>query len=501
MARRTTTVADHPGLVREWHPDNPPAHTVSSGSRDPYRWRCKAGHEWDAPPTRRKRGSQCPACSYVDRGLRRQLKEAANNPIPAEHAMEWSARNALGPESFAAQSNKMAWWICPEGHEYEMSVSNKVGRGSGCPACVNSTKARSERKRSAAAFKNPLSNHPQSQEFSPRNEMPMSEYSVSSGQKVWWVCPEGHNDYLSTLRDKGRGRGCPHCANKSSRGERELAALIREWFPSAVERCRSVIFPLELDIYIPELRVGIEYNGLFWHSEAGGKTRNSHRDKYLACKDAGVRLIVVWEDEWKTRRDVVEHMLAHKLGISQRPKIHARKTRVGNLTVEQAKRFLDANHIQGWVKGSAYVGLFYGDDVVAALVAQARDKNNGVYTLDRYATSVTVPGGFSKLLKYAEQHLDVRQWVSFADLQVSDGGLYESNGFRKDAVIPPDYRYWKKGSLVREHKFRYRLKKFRSDPDLEYRDDATESELATLNGLYRIWDYGKIRYVKDVQRP
>src|SRR5690606_34103676 len=111
-------------------------------------------------------------------------------------------------------------------------------------------------------------------------------------------------------------------------------------------------------------------------------------------------------------------------------------------------------------------------------------------------TAGVVQGGFTRLLRHAESRLAVATWVTFADLSVSQGRLYEDNGFIVDKILPPDYMYFVQGERV--HVFNYRLKRFREDPNLIWKEGLTERELAQLNGLHRIWDSGKVRYVKDV---
>lgn len=110
----------------------------------------------------------------------------------------------------------------------------------------------------------------------------------------------------------------------------------------------------------------------------------------------------------------------------------------------------------------------------------------------RYATNGLVQGGFTKLLKYAASKFTPSSFVTFADHCISDGGLYANNGFIVDTQIEPDYMYVVNGE--RKHKFGYRIQKFRSDPNLLFQEGLTERELATLNGLDRIWDAGKTKY-------
>lgn len=290
---------------------------------------------------------------------------------------------------------------------------------------------------------------------------------------------------------------CMYCADRgSSSGERELREFVEELLPGKVVRSsRKIIPPYELDIYIPEKNVAVEFNGLYWHSEKF-VDKNYHHDKWNRCHDQGVRLITIWEDEWLNKKDIVTSMLTHKLGESTLRKVFARNTEVVESTIHDSREFLDDNHIQGFAQGSVYLSLVSGSEIIAVSVWK---KNRSTLYLERYATSATVVGGMGKLLKAGIRYAKERgcsQIVTFADHQVSDGGLYEKLGFRLDKELKPDYRYVVGGERI--HKFNYRLKRFRDDPSLEYVEGMSERELARLNNIPRVYDCGKSRYIFDV---
>jgi len=155
--------------------------------------------------------------------------------------------------------------------------------------------------------------------------------------------------------------------------------------------------------------------------------------------------------------------------------------------------FLDAHHIQGSARGSFYLSLLHDGVMVATSVWVKRGSD---LVLERYATSVSVRGGMGKLLKAGcieGRQRGAQRVVTFADHGVSDGGLYERLGFVADKVLKPDYAYVVDGD--RKHKFNYRLKRFKNDPVLRYVDGLSESQLAELNEIPRVWDCGKTRYV------
>ncbi len=274
--------------------------------------------------------------------------------------------------------------------------------------------------------------------------------------------------------------------------EKEIGSFISNYF-TIITNKRTIAPPYELDIFIPEKNIAIEFNGLYWHSEQN-KPQSYHYDKWLACRNAGVQLIQIWEDDWEFKRELVERMLLHKFGISKLDKIYARKCNVISLTHSELNDFMAHNHIQGSPHHSSVrLGLIYEDDIVAAI---SFVKSKEYYTLTRYATSQIVVGGFTKLLKHFENLNLTNRIVTFADLTISNGGLYENSGFELDKILTPDYSYYVASKRV--HKFNYRKDRFKNDPKLQYENNLTERELAKLNKIYRIYDAGKARYIKNL---
>lgn len=382
------------------------------------------------------------------------------------------------PESVSAGSHWKFPWRCAEGHVW-MSRPNNRKSGTGCPQCVKGVRASEV----SPGLR---------EDWSPVNDRSFDSVSRQSAFRAAWKCRSGH-EWDSTVYDRVRGRGCPKCAlvRSVSSPEREVASLLDSWGVGYVSSDRSVLAGREVDIYVPSAGVAIEFNGLYWHGDRF-KSRSYHRDKSDLARAAGVQLIHVWEDDWLERRGVVESMISRKLGVSTEDRVNARSLTKVILTTREARKFLDSHHLQGFSNGSEYYGLSEGGEVRAVLVMKRR--GGGEWELVRFATNAIVRGGHSRLFKwFTEDHPEVERVVTFADQGVSDGGLYETCGFSRDRVLPPDYTYVV--GRRRVHKFNYRLKRFRDDPLLEYREGMSERELADINNIPRIWDAGKIRYV------
>lgn len=279
---------------------------------------------------------------------------------------------------------------------------------------------------------------------------------------------------------------------KVSNGETEIAEFIEQHVTCEVQRnVRPFGSHMELGIYIPDLSIGVEHNSIQWHTDRY-KKNDSHFRKYEFYRQYGVQVIQIWEDQWLHQQDIVKSMLLSKLGVHDGWQYNARQCDVIELHPRESKLFLDMYHIQGSVNSGVRLGLCSWSGLVA--VACFRVRGDGVWELTRYATSGLVRGGFSKLLKHFERNYSPVEVITFADLMVSDGGLYERTGFDVDAILPPDYQYVYRGQ--RFHKSNFRKDRFKRDPELFFEEGSTESELARANRIYRLWDAGKVRYSK-----
>ena len=130
---------------------------------------------------------------------------------------------------------------------------------------------------------------------------------------------------------------------------------------------RSIIAPQEIDFLLPDHKVGIEFCGLYWHGEQIIPDVNYHLDKLLRMKEAGYRLITIFEDEWLHKREIVESRLLHLLGKSVRGN-GARQLIIKSITAAEAVVFLNMYHIQGaGSHGYARYGAYDGEALVAVM--------------------------------------------------------------------------------------------------------------------------------------
>ena len=479
----------HPELAKEWHPQNSTQpNEISYGHDKNVRWICVTNpeHVWSAKPVDRVGGNGCPFCS----GRRAHPGETDLSTIRPDIANYWSYKNITTAQDVTTTSTKEVLWVCDKGHEFVSQVQYRT-RGSvfTCPVCSN--------KQILSGFNDLATTYPDiAKEWSPNNAFSASQVTFGSEVRVEWVCSKNPNHvWEAVVYSRTKGSGCPHCSSNTSKGEADIQDYLSSLgIPTEeiVRSSRKIIPNAELDIYLPKHNLAIEFNGTYWHSDIF-VSKEYHKQKTSMCAERGIQLIHIWEDDWRLRQRIVKQLLKNKIGLKDEKTVFARKTKVRVADKHELVTFFNENHILGYTTGTYYLLLEAASNVVVAAMILTR--RGDVLTLDRYATSCNVPGGHSKLISWVEKNIEYKTLVTFADLSISNGDLYEKTGWTTDKVLKPDYMYVIGNKRV--HKFNYRKERFKRDPNLKYDPNMTETELAALNNIPRIWDCGKIRYTKE----
>lgn len=244
----------------------------------------------------------------------------------------------------------------------------------------------------------------------------------------------------------------------------------------------------ELDFYLPDYKIAIEYCGLYWHSNLH-KPNDYHYNKWKMCNDLGIRLITIFQNEWIYKTDIVKDKLSHILNKSTKNIVYARKcTVINNIDKKILCKFYNTNHIQGYVSSKHSYGLLFNGELVAAMSFR---QNVGDYELVRFATNKIITGGFSKLFKYAKLQLQNKPIKTFSDMRWDTGDIYIKNNFAYDGFVKPDYAYIRNDMLW--HKFNFRHKQL-SKMD-GYDPTLSESKNTKKMNIHKIYDCGKKRYL------
>ena len=323
-----------------------------------------------------------------------------------------------------------------------------------------------------------------------------------ANKRISFICCTCHlNQTLPSETFKWRIREantpCISCSGikSGSLEERDVAEFIEQQGFQIIRNARHVIAPKELDIWIPQTNIAIEYCGLYWHSESQIADKNYHRNKWQLCQDKNIRLIQVFQDEWLHNGDLVKSRLLHILQ-KQQIKIHARKTKIIEISTKQARAFALQHHIQGPGTGNICLGLHYNDDLVAVMdfgklsISKGQKHVPNTYELTRFSSSYPVPGGASKLFSYFINKYQPQAVYSYSDLRWNTGQLYKTLGFQFVTNTNPNYWY------VRGNKRHHRYS-FRKDQLVKLGYDATKTERQIMEelGYGVIWDCGHSKWL------
>ena len=290
---------------------------------------------------------------------------------------------------------------------------------------------------------------------------------------------------------------CPHCfpiVGGISVIEKEVVEFVKSIYTGAIlENVRDVLEERnELDIYLPDLKIAIEFDGLHWHSE-GHIDPMYHLQKTEKCESLGINLIHVFEDEWMGKQEIVKDRIKSILGL-EKNKIYARKCELKEIDFKVSNEFLESNHLQGGDNASIRYGLFYEGELVSVMTfGKPRFNKNYNWELIRFASKlgVQVIGGASKLLKhFINNHQGTI--VSYADRRYSIGNLYKAIGFSFKEKTNPNYWWCKyKKKLSRYQCQKHRLKDLLGD---KYNPDWTEDQNMINADYDKVYDCGNLVY-------
>lgn len=292
---------------------------------------------------------------------------------------------------------------------------------------------------------------------------------------------------------------CPICNPRNitrSIAEKEIFEFVLKICPDARYSDRQLISPKEIDILIPSLKIGIEYNGGYWHSERY-KTPKCSVSKLDAVNDQGYRLITIYDDEYINTPDIVLSRLSAILGKSSNT-VFARKTQVQEITPKVANKFLNENHIQGSGQSKIRLGLYYGETLVSVMTFSKSNLSRKIlgWEINRFCSLLdyNIVGGASKLFKYFVRNYNPVSVISYADRRWSDGDLYCQLGFTFSHNSPPNYWYIQPPAVKRIHRFT--LRKNKADDQ-----DLSEHQNRLKQGYLRLWDCGSSKWIWTQPKP
>lgn len=392
-------------------------------------------------------------------------------------------------------SNKKVCIICPEHGEFWQDP-NSHAHGHGCPICARIQNAENRSFNTEQFIENARKVHGDKYDYSKVNY-------INNSTKVCIICPKHGEFYQTPAMHYNEHQGCPLCGTLSSADETEIYNFIKNNCDhEIVLRSHDIVKRKEIDILDKTLKIGIEFDGLRWHSELFKKNKNYHLNKTLECNQTGYKLIHIFEDEFVYHKEIVLNKIEHLLQFSSKnkKKIMGRKCLVKEINYNTAETFLNKFHIQGFVRGTVHLGCYFNDLLVGVMSFTKEIKNSNKWELTRFATNFNYicSGIGGKLFKYFVKNYNPDEVKSFADRRWTineNDNLYTKIGFIFDSYVEPSYSYTDSNTSFRKryHKFNFRKNILHKKYGLPL--SMTEHEMAIHLGFYRIYDCGLIKYI------
>ena len=283
----------YPNLAKEWSDKNDrnPSE-VYPNTHYKCIWVCKKHGDYVTSGNNRVQGSICPKCSLDVRSnkLSTPPKEKSLAFLYPDIASTWSSRNTCTSFEVYPQSNiPKRLWICEFcGEEYSMTCANRTRRGGHkkCRLQLAGNKRSTPPKSDSLAT---LYHHLLS-EYSPSNSRDPYSLYPQANYLAKWVCSQGYEWEAWVYNRTGKNSGCPHCCNNQTSTAEDLLRQSLLPFGASLNP-QTKLGKWNVDIYFPEKKTIVEYDGSHWHH----KPENYERDKRksLELLEMGYRVVRV----------------------------------------------------------------------------------------------------------------------------------------------------------------------------------------------------------------
>lgn len=294
--------------------------------------------------------------------------------------------------------------------------------------------------------------------------------------KIDIKCNFCNKTYINSLCNLWLGYAkCPNCFKQPERSSYEiyLYNLIKENYEDleVINNCRELIKNpntgrnLEIDIYVPEKKLGIEINGLYWHSELIQKDPiNYHYLKYSESNKNGILLLQFFEDELFFKSDIIKSIIKKNINFIKKeiPEYYI----IREISTRLKNNFLYKNHIKGYDNSLVNLGCFYENELLSVMTF--KNTNNSSWILNRFCNKLNSNYDFSNhIIKHFIGKYKPSNFYTYIDLRLDSKDYYKKMGFSNQIkYIEPESFYVSNGfSRIKEK----------------------------IENSYKIWDAGKIK--------
>lgn len=398
----------------------------------------------------------CPECG--------DMRTRQKRSIPVKEILEEAEKVHSGFYDYSkvvdyTTKSKKYTIICPKHGEFQQNFENHL-TGRGCSKCGRDRTTKSQTLTVEEVLSKCIEAH------GDRYSYPNLNY-VLYNENINVVCKK-HGEFKQVAANHMAGSGCPQCGWVDSKDEIAIRDFLSEHIEVDHANRNILKNRAEIDFYIPSLNLGIEFNGLYFHSDKF-QHNNYHLDKTQQCQEKGIKLIHIFEDEWKNKEEVVKSRLLELIGKSPNV-ISAKDCKIKTVDFDTAKEFIKINDLTEIEELDVALGLYYNNDLICLAIFINKAPWKLLKLCNKLNTEVR--GGYKTLWDYFQKYFPWGNITADVDLRWDDGKSYERLGFQLTEHTKPNYFFTK--GRIRQRKY--------------------------AEGFHRIYDCGTLKFKKVNQK-
>ena len=229
-------------------------------------------------------------------------------------------------------------------------------------------------------------------------------------------------------------------------------------------------FHYELDNYLPELKIGFEFNGNYWHSDLFKKNNYHQLKKNYFKQEKNIDVFFIWEWEWNNElyKDKIKSYIKSKCGIFDKI-IYARQCIIRELNNQEYQKFCQINHLQNDAGAIIKLGLFYKGELVQIIsFSKPRFAESFEWEIIRECSKLgyVIIGGKERLWKYFIKKWNPRNCISYCDFSKFNGNSYLKLGFKKERLNKPGFNWWEENTQEVYWRNPFGYKKLKENPKI-----------------------------------
>lgn len=454
------------------------------------------GDFWQTP-NKHQSGQGCPKCGHDSLKGSRYTREEYIDKVRKVHGDKYD----YSLLDFNVLNDKCII-ICHEkdrdGNEhgqFMQSCSSHLN-GNGCPKCAQIARNKHLAKTSENFIEDARKLHKDC-----KYDYSNVEY-VNRNTLVKIICQK-HGEFLQKPMDHLKGHGCPICGISSSAAENDIVKFLYNLgvCGEIIERDRRLLKSREIDILLPKFKLGIEYNGLYWHSEINGKFKNYHLEKEELMKCNGYSLIQIFEDEYTNKKDIVFSKIKRIIEYDNDFEyINEKDCVIKELNHGEISAFLNTNDIEGECNATCHIAAIYNNEIVCSMSFIKNKTNNAIWSIKRCCIGINYTNDnlFKIIFDYFIEKYNPKTIYAYSDRRWDkneETTIFNKIGLKFDGYTKPEYRY-----------YNYTLSKTKRIDRSEFRKDVLMNKyglkipegsgtLQNRLNFSKVWDCGKYKYI------